>query len=389
MYLMYRSREFLRVYLIQVVYLFPVAFSWSFVYMYLLSAGFSLPDIFLSKLAGYGAAVASLLMFRRLPAGKAMAAGFLAFALELFVLPFIRTPQELILLGVFDGITFPLFWVPYNTIYFKLGRGGESAFLAGLLFLTGPVLGVLAPVMGGVVLDQYGYLPVFFIGGAVLLAAGAYWWRRTEYGVLEVAARRAWSLGRDIRELVFIQGFWQAADWLCVSIFTLTFLTSGASYGGFLSAVAVAGAFATLYLCRRSDRTGSRAKYIHLSVIVSALATILSAYSWDLASWFAVRVVVGFFSSVSNPFMTSVVLDRVKDIGEGMYLREIMLNLGRAAGIVSVIACYTLLGDYRRAFIVSGLALLAYSAIVEYRSLYRGGLRAEAAASGETMEYHD
>ena len=356
---MYSTRKFLFVYAIQLAYLFPVAFSWSFVFLYLWQAGFSLMDMFLFKVVSYGAAVASLLLVRRYLMMPYMALDLIAFGIELFALPFIHDTPLLLLLGVFDGLTFPLFWVPYNTLYFKLGRDGGNAFHSGVMFLAAPMLGVVAPAVGGWVYEAWGYTAVYAVGGAVLTASGLYLLYRGGGDVFRVDPLRAWRSGAGVRLAVFIQGFWQSVDWVAAPVYMLYLLSSAGEYGAFLSAVALFGAFASLYLCRRSDASGSRGWYLNPPVVLTAAATIFCAFAPVLAWWFILRAAVSVAVAVSNPFMASVVVDRMGRTAEAMYLREIMLNLGRTVGMLAIIASEAA-GGFMLSFALAGVLLLLY-----------------------------
>jgi MFS family permease len=297
--------------------------------------------------------------------------GFLAFALELILLPHLKGTLSLILFGALDGLTFPLFWIPFNTLYFRMRKGDESAVLAGLAYLGPPLMGIAAPLVSGFIVDTYGIIWVFWIGALILTLSGIFYLRQKSETIL-ISLSSAWTAGKGIKSLVFIQGFWQGVDWLCVPIITLVFLTSGVSYGGFFSVLAVVGAFATLYFCHLSDKSGNRVNYLYPSIVMTAAATVMSAFTLDLVNWVIVRGMVSFFIAVANPFTTSVVLDRVRNTEEAMYLREILLNMGRAFGAFTVIVCQLYLGGLQVAFVPSGILLLFYPVIVEYKKLYKG-----------------
>ncbi|MFH1055395.1 MAG: hypothetical protein V1744_04805 [Candidatus Altiarchaeota archaeon] len=385
---MYRSREFIRVYLMQVFYLFAIVFSWSFVYMHLMRAGFSFADMFLFKLASYSSAVVLMLFLKQIDTMKSIGIGSIAFALELAAIPFIHGTSSLVLLGLFDGLTFPLFWIPYNNLYFSLGKRQESAYLAGLTFLLPPIFCIILPFASGLIIDSYGTGIVLLIGAAVLLVSGIYFGIQ-KGGVMNMDFRRSVSAGKGLKALLFIQGFWHGVDWICAPLFTLYFFTSGVSYGGFISFVAVFGAFSTLYFCSVSDRTGNRVNYLYPSIVMTAAATVMSAFASNMVNWLIVRAIVGFFVAVSNPFTISIVLDRMKDTSEAIYLREVMLNVGRTAGIVVVVLCTMFFGGFQNAFIASGVLLLAYPLLVERKGLYRVKARADSIMMDEHLESHD
>ncbi|MFH0863264.1 MAG: MFS transporter [Candidatus Altiarchaeota archaeon] len=384
---MYRGRGFISIYLNQILYMFPAIFAWGFIYFYFIKEGFSVQDILLFRLASWVSAALIVLIVRRFFTMRYMAAGFFAFALEMMAVPYLENSAQLILLGVFDGLTSPLYWVPYNILYFRIRKGAKSAYLAGLIFLISPALGIFAPLLGGLIAERYGFTPLFFAGAAVLVLPGIHYGRQASERI-DIGLRRAWSAGKGIRSLVFIQGFFHGVDWVCVPIITLVYITSAVSYGGFFSIIAVAGAAATLYFCRLSDVSGNRVDYLYPSIVMTAAATILSAYASDPVNWFIVRAVVGFFVAVANPFTTSLVLDKVRSTEDAMYLREIILNTGRAFGVAAILACHLLFSNIQYAFIPAGLLLLAYPLIVEYKRLYKG-VKPEAWESDETMEFHD
>ena len=383
---MYRSREFRRVYLIQVVYLSVAAFSWSFVPFHLVDMGFSYTDLILFRLFAYLTGALAALFYTRYRIMGSVGVGFLGFALILLLMPFVRDSPFLMLLAVLDGLTCPMFFIPYNTLYFGFRGAVGSAFLASLGYLVMPAVGVAAPLLAGFIVEAYGVAVVFLIGAAVLFYAAVHYGRQPG-GVLSVDARRALSAGKGLKALLFIQGFWQGVDWICVPLFTLYFLTSGVSYGGFLSYVAVFGAFSTLYFCRVSDRTGNRVNYLYPSIVLTAAATVLSGLVSDLFNWFMVRGFIGFFVAVANPFTVSIVLDRMRNTGDAMYLRHLLVTAGQLAGTLLVLTCHLFLGGFQKAFIFAGLLLFTYPLIVEYKKLYPRRVSAAAVISDETLEF--
>lgn len=369
-----RGDYFRRVFLAQAVYMLPVALSWSFVFLALYRSGFSLVDIILFKLVDYLASAAALLVTRRYVVHRSMLIGFFGFAFVLAAIPYAHSLTSLLIIAVVDGFTFLHFWVPYNTIYFRF-CGGRRAYMAGLMLLVPPLLYTIGPLLGGIILDELGVTTLFLTGALVAAAGGLVYFCGLRLGEIEVSLGSAWQAGAGLRSITFIQGFWQAADWVCVPIVTLYFFTSGFSYGGFLSVIAVFGAFSTLHLCRRSDERGSRSEYLYPSILMAALATIMCAFTSDVVGWFLVRATVGFFISLGNPFMLSVILDRMKDTAEAMYLREVFFNIGRATGVAVVLACQMLLGSFQYAFIPAGLLLLAYPLLIERKGVCSRGVR--------------
>ena len=385
---MLRDKAFRSVYLIQVVYAFAVMFSWSFALFYLVGRGFSYTDLILMKVFVYLAAVPLMFFMRKVDSMKAMAAGLIGFAFLISSLIVVWDTPSLIAIALLDGFTYPLFWVAFNTVYFGFADKVGTAFLSGIGFLVFPLLGVFTPLLSGVIIDSAGAEVVFLLGSLLLLIA-SYSVVKRKGATLSYNVKRALSSCKGVKSLLFIEGFWQGVDWIAVPLFTLYFLSSGTSYGGFLSYVAVFGALSTLFLCRRSDKSGNRVNYLYPAVFLTASATIVSSSVSTLLNWFLVRAIIGFFVAVANPFTTSVVLDRVKGVGDAMHVRELLFSAGRLAGSFTVLTCHLFLGGFQKAFIVSGLLLLAYPAVVEYKKLYPRKLSGKAFASEESLEFTD
>jgi hypothetical protein len=385
---MLNDRPFLKVFAIQVVYMFAVVFSWSFTYVYFVNAGLSSESIILMKFCTYGSSIALVVLLRRYVTMKSISLGFFGSAVILVLIPYSTDWATLALLGILDGLTFPLFWVPYNTMYFNLGRGRGAAYHAALAFLVPPVLSIVAPIAAGYILDVHGVIWVMWAGALTHFAGGIYYGLQ-KAAPIKVNLVQALKSAKGIKTLVFIQGFWQAVDWICVPLVTLQFLTTGSEYGGFFSVLAVLGAISTLYFSRVSDRSGNRVDYLYPSIVMTAIATLLSAYTATLINWLIVRSIVSFFVALSNPFTTSIVLDKMKNTADAMQFREIMLNSGRSAGILVIFACQLFFGGYQSAFIPAGVLLFTYPLIVEYKRLYKAKLRKDALLSDETMEFHE
>ena len=263
-----------------------------FIFVYFLKAGFSVP--------------ATLAILAGLLAGR--------FALRPLILPFARrygVKASLMLGQILNATTYPMvaathgvglplaafcavgalggafYWTCYHAYFAVIGDADKRGAQVGLREAMVAVIGVIAPVLGGLALEHVGSGPWFWAIGAIQAVSVVPLIGAPDVRVLHVS-REAFAVARrQVFALMTVDGVFAAGFYYVWQI--ALFVTLGESYAGFGGAVALAtlvGALCMPLLGRFVDRGHGRRVVI---VAYSSAAAVIALRAASLGSpWMAV-----------------------------------------------------------------------------------------------------
>jgi hypothetical protein len=364
------KRRFIDIFLLQAFYCLPFSIGWGLSLLFYITLGFTAGQIVLYYVIYYATVLATLLMLRTHKAFSLMKLSLVFSAAGFLLMSQLESRLQFYLLAVIFGMASPLFWVAYNTTYFHFARKDANALSSGLMFLVNPVLNIVFPLFSGIIIGMSGFRVVFLFSTVAAGIALVYAHAIRDKTTLDLHAWHSMKPAEGVRTLVYLEGFWQGVCWTCVPLITLTFITTGFGYGSFLSYLGLFGAFASLALCRLSDKTRNRAAFILPVALLVSAGTIISGFIHSMGAWVLLNGLVSFFMAMASPFTLSVVLDKVHDVRDGMLAREIFLNLGRLSGVLAILASYLLFDSLHYPLIAAGIAFLLYPVVLKAKKLY-------------------
>ena len=180
---------------------------------------------------------------------------------------------------------------------------------------------------------------------------------------------RADKNNKIIREVMFLEGFANAAAWVIPMFITLQFVTNNFEYGSFFSYLALVGAISAIVLGRKSDKTGKRAKYIAPIMMFNGIALVIAGLAGDFVTWSIALGANSFLTRLEWPFTWAMVTDVAKGIGDAMIAREFWLNAGRTTCLLIITAMMLLNIDMQLGLIVGGMGSLAFPLFMKKRRL--------------------
>jgi len=342
----------------------------SFVYLYFMAAGASMAGLVLSFFFWAGAPILVIRLMDGRKAGMRtlLLAGVAIQAASYFTLAF--GPPALITLCAFSflvGMNCFLFWVPFNAMFFELGRGRE-ALLGSVYFAINPLFGIFLPLIGGAIATAHGLGLVFLIAAVSYAAVVPLAFLALDEREFRFGLGRCLAGLKGFKTLVFLEGVYGGGMAAAMAVIALLYFGTPAELGLYLAVTTLFSVLASFVVSRLSDRSRKRKRYIGifgsgLGVMSAAMSLAKSALPWSAAV--SAR---NFFSSLFYPFTTAIIMDNKKEsLGEAMAGREWLLNYGRLLGIAVVLACTVLLNDIHLSLALLGLAILAYPAVIELK----------------------
>lgn len=237
-------------------------------------------------------------------------------------------PFSFILLGACSGLTSAFFWVCFNYLFFIRSTNGNHAKNSSVYFILGPLIGVVMPPLGALVINGFGYRVLFSLTGLLtflplLYIRGKYFdhrfdtsWQKTDQNF------------SGFRLITFFNGASHYFQGNFLAIYAVLFLHTEYQVGGLLSYLALVSLAASFILAHVSDKSQKRVEILYpLLITMSGLILITPALSLQL-----LIPVIGLYAALDNlslPIRFAVPMDYVKlDIGFWR-ASEYYCNLGR------------------------------------------------------------
>lgn len=355
---------------LQTYYGFFSTIHWLFLYFFLI-VELEFPLVLVLALAMFYYSVAGIFMvlLPHFESRRALRIGFLMRVLA--ILPFWAWPtlEGIVVASVFFGLAQPLFWIPYNLIFYEHRARGVNARTSAIAFAVQPFLDVAAALLAGLLVMLWGFTGLFFAAFVLGLVA----WPTTlalHPGKPEkVEVFKRIRRLKKLRTLMFLDGVVQGSVWLGVAVVTIFFIDVAFQYALFFAFLAIIGAVAALILGPISDKRAKRFAFIWPLAFFFSLANFLSAFAGTLLMWGIARGAGTFLRLIYDPFKNAAYLDTVETVSDLYMAREVLLNIGRVAGIVVLLLAH-LAGNIQLAFIVPALIGIAVPIIIWKGKLY-------------------
>lgn len=290
----------------------------------------------------------------------------LAFASLLLIIR-VEHIGQFYLFNLLIGSNTALFFVPYNIAHFRLTPSHRTSFSSGIMFGVYPVIGIIAPLAAGW-LAQTDYRYIWLLSAFFFLTAFLLVKRQTPIK-FSLDLKRDFDYLRPTRPIVFLQGIWETVIFGLIPIFTLYFITTPLAYGSFLAYLSLTAAGAGLILGLLSDKLKNRLAFLYPLTILMALVTFIFPMALkSLPFWLIVTGIIQFLAPMFWNFSTAYFVDRQPDHERAMPMRELILNLGRVAGLFLAWINFAFQSPPTLIFYFLGAVMLLYPLVLLYNT---------------------
>lgn len=343
----------------------------SFAMVFLLRANFSYAECGLYVLLSTATVVVTLLLFFRFVTAKLKPSMILGLALlALYYLSFVVMQGYVMLITVslLFGAYITFFWIPYNMLVMSVASRRMRGAIVGSYFLVYPIVAVLGPLLGGSIIQNLGYTTLFLIAASVLTADVLF---LSLVRVLNPRVQRMTAadcmkrldfrcMSRRLRTAFLGEGVQDGVFWVFPSVVGFELAKSEVSLGSLLSIFALAGAAMTVILGFASDRIRKRSIFLVVGGLFAALFCCMTAFVTDLSHFVLSMSLVSFFLAIVPAFLFTMLTDEMENCkGKAVWLREVLLNIGRMTGAGVCIIVSLAFGDLRYSILFAGIALIA------------------------------
>ncbi|MEJ2231958.1 MAG: MFS transporter [Nitrospirales bacterium] len=305
---------------------------------------------------------------------RLMLGGVLAFALPPFIYPFISDLSTLGFLRLFHGLATAMFTPLALAMVAELfaARRGEAF---GWYTSATQGGGLLGPMIGGLIVYQYGFSPTFMLAGIFGVLALAFFWmlpqsptstRVQHYSLSTLKTEMREGLRRVCQiPPILITSTAEAAKMVgngtlmaFLPLYGLSIGLNAAEIGVLFGVQALTSFIAKPFMGRISDR-GARQPLIFGGLCLCGLMVMLIPQIQGYFLLLSVAGVFGFGEAVVTSSTTALVADfsEGKSLGAGMGLRGTIMDIGHAGGpLLAGILIHSL--GYGGGFVCIGLLLL-------------------------------
>jgi MFS family permease len=268
-----------------------------------------------------------------------------------------------LLFGVFYGLALGCFWVSLNYLFFLKSSNDNYAKDSSVYFIVGPLVGIVLPPLGALIIGSLGYRVLFFITALLTLLPlmyirGHYFDYRVKQTFRE--ADRAFS---GLRLIVFFDGALHFFQSNFLAIYALLFLKTEFQVGGLLSYLALLSLIASFVVSAASDKYKRRVEILYPMLIVMSILIIIVPAFKDVAALIPLIGVYSILDNLSLPIRFAVPMDVVK-LDTGFWrANEFWGNTGRTV-VFAAASLLLYIGNRWAAFLIFALMTFAFPFII-------------------------
>lgn len=275
-------------------------------------------------------------------------------------------PFSYILFGICGGLVLACFWVSFNYVFFLASAKSQHAKDSSVYFLLGPLIGMVMPSLGALLIDGFGFRVLFFVTSLLSLVPLLYVKGVYFDHTMDISFRQADKDFSGIRLIAFFDGVLHYFQGHFLTIYALLFLKTEYEVGGLLSYLALLSLFVSFVFSYISDRRNKRVEFLYPLLIAMAILILVMP---SLHSLSALVIVIGVYAILDNlslPIRFAVHMDMgTRDIGFWR-ASEFYGNIGRTV-IFGLSALLLYVGNYWLPFIIFAFMSFAFPFIISYK----------------------
>lgn len=356
--------ELEEVYLNLVIQAFSIALIGIFIPIYLLELGFTLNMViifmilFLLSIAAFSPFAARISSRFGLKHTILFSVPMLICVFALFVIIPILNPILLLIVAVFYGIRQSMYWVPLHSEFVRnTDKVHESEEVGNMIGLP-KVAAILAPIIGAVVLQHFGF-PILFILAIFLLilsvgplfATGDY----KKYFRFDLKSIE-FGLNKNLYLAHSVEGVFYISEFLMWPIFI--YLTFGSLVSvGIAVTMSGLGIAIFTFLIGRISRNVSHRKLLALGAIGYSVTWFSRLFVTTVLGAFLISFIGGMFAAIISImiYITFCEFARKNNEVNSAVSREFWLGIGR---VFSLILLLVIVAKFSSIFILAGVCSL-------------------------------
>ncbi len=297
-----------------------------------------------------------------------MLAGVGVRIISYLMLAFLEPTHELFAFYEFTiGLGSFLFWVPFNIMYFSMGKGSEAK-MGSIYFSMASAFGLVIPLLSGFIIGEMGFKELFLLDAVLYIIMACSILLFEKFKHLHNLKDCLNEL-KGFKTLILVEGVYGGGATACLVIIPLLYFAKPVELAIFLSATTIFSIIASFVASHLSDKAKKRKKYVRSFGLGLAITTFLGAFASTASLWYLAVSARNFFATLFWPFTTTILVDNKRHMVKSMVGREWLLNVGRFFGLAIVLVC-TLYFDILLSMAVLGCVLALYPLVIELKRMH-------------------
>ncbi len=267
-------------------------------------------------------------------------------------------PSLMINVAILSGVTDGFFWLSYHSIFAgstDKNHRSEEVSIANVMAI---LIGVLGPLIGGLIVYYLGFLSLFvFVGCLLIISAVPLYFTKDLTERFKFKFKDVFN-SKHFRDLLgfFGYGAFGIGEAILWPLFLFLVLTNYVAVGGLASLSGIVRAIVSYLTGKAGDKIGKRI-FINVGSLLNSLSWFFRYFFNSVLGVTLISLYSGLTSMIFEGPFTALVYDRVnyhKNKLEYLAFRQIALGLGQL--VILVIVYYTL--SYKLGFILAGIGNL-------------------------------
>jgi MFS family permease len=163
------EKPIVRIYLFFIIFSLAVSLGRGFFPVWFLQNGLEYWQIITYYLIKLATPSVIMLVSQRFSTKKSLTMAFVSEIILMILVLRLFHPYQVFLAGLFSGTTVVYFYLIYNSLFFENTAKNKRAFSSGLYNFAGPFLGIVVPLLAGLISQRFG-LPALFVSAMGLIA---------------------------------------------------------------------------------------------------------------------------------------------------------------------------------------------------------------------------
>lgn len=361
------NKKFFLLFIFFVAYLWFKTFSGAVLPVHYLNEGLSLTTMMGGLVSVFLGQIAVLLICRKLSSRISWLLALLASILFLLLIIKINYSWQYLIASALAGTSIFFYFMFYNIAYFENTAKTKIGINSALMFSMATMIGLTAPLLAGF-LGQISFNLIWIISIVFFLPALILVFYQQDFAI-SYSIKAAISEIRATRVFIFLEGIWEALVFGIIPIYTLYFIKTPLGYGTFAAYLSLVGIVANLTLGKLTDRLQKRVVFLYPLTIILAFVTISFAFfSNSLTAWLILTAIISFLLPLFWNITTAMVVDSHSNLRLAIPGREIVLAVGRFAGLLLTFLSFLLEKTPQYIFLILGGILLLYPLILWWRT---------------------
>lgn len=363
------NQPFIKIFSLYLSFTWFYTISFSVLPVYILNKGYTINQLFITGIFSFLAQLLFILCFKTLKAKLFWNLAGILTLLYVLGIYLMRNSSQLYFFSFIRGLITPLFYICFNVIYFKL-VSQEKRSQGGALMFNAPILiGLLAPLIAGYLVE----VNILFLLPFILLSFLLNWYvthTQNDF-TIKYHLKEIITAVKETKILIFLQGFWESLIFIIIPIYSLFFIKSPIWYGTFIAYLSFISIIANFFLGKLSDKIGKRIIFLYpLTIFLSLNTFLFSRALYNFQLWVILTSCVQFFLPLFWNLATVLVVDQNANLSHSLPGREIFLVIGRLIGTTIAITCYITIKNLIPMFYLLSFIILLYPLYILFNNKF-------------------